>query len=179
MQFGLHVLISFLAPPPFLVCRFWPVRSYPWGKCEAFSSTNSDLASLKRLLFEEGFAGLKQATETRYYRYPTTSLTELLCLTPEGYIIVVVCPSCHPPLTPSVPQTSWSCCSLQRSQTGVCIMHVASYSFLALWASACCMEDWLHMLLLCAVLCCAVTFNAVLCLMWCHIQICSLDCMSP
>ena len=44
------------------------MRSYPWGKCEAFSSTNSDLASLKRLLFEEGFAALKQATEGRYYR---------------------------------------------------------------------------------------------------------------
>ncbi len=50
-------------------CRFWPVRTYPWGKCEALSSTNSDLSSLKRLLFEEGFVGLKQATEERYYRY--------------------------------------------------------------------------------------------------------------
>ncbi|KAL3141918.1 hypothetical protein ABBQ32_004572 [Trebouxia sp. C0010 RCD-2024] len=57
------------------VGRFWPVRSYPWGKCEAFSSTNSDLASLKHLLFEEGFAGLKQATETRYYRYRASRLS--------------------------------------------------------------------------------------------------------
>lgn len=50
------------------LCRFWPVRSYPWGRCEALSSTNSDLAILKRLLFEEGFAQLKQGTEERYYR---------------------------------------------------------------------------------------------------------------
>ena len=50
------------------LCRFWPVRSYPWGRCEALSSINSDLALLKRLLFEEGFAKLKQDTEERYYK---------------------------------------------------------------------------------------------------------------
>lgn len=34
------------------VCRFWPVREYPWGSCEALSSRHSDLAALKKLLFE-------------------------------------------------------------------------------------------------------------------------------
>ena len=24
-------------------CRFWPVRKYPWGSCEALLSTHSDL----------------------------------------------------------------------------------------------------------------------------------------
>lgn len=33
-------------------CRFWPVREYPWGSCEALSSRHSDLAALKKLLFE-------------------------------------------------------------------------------------------------------------------------------
>ena len=32
--------------------RFWPVRRYPWGNCEALSSVHSDLPALKRLLFE-------------------------------------------------------------------------------------------------------------------------------
>lgn len=35
-----------------LRCRFWPVREYPWGSCEALSSQHSDLAALKKLLFE-------------------------------------------------------------------------------------------------------------------------------
>ena len=35
-----------------VVCRFWPVREYPWGSCEALSSRHSDLAALKKLLFE-------------------------------------------------------------------------------------------------------------------------------
>ena len=60
LQSSLHTAFS--------ECRFWPVRTYPWGKCEALSSTNSDLATLKRMLFEEGFAALKQATEERYLR---------------------------------------------------------------------------------------------------------------
>lgn len=34
------------------LCRFWPVREYPWGSCEALSSRHSDLAALKKLLFE-------------------------------------------------------------------------------------------------------------------------------
>ena len=34
--------------------RFWPVRKYPWGTCEAMSSRHSDLAALKKLLFEVG-----------------------------------------------------------------------------------------------------------------------------
>ncbi|KAL0048569.1 hypothetical protein WJX82_006030 [Trebouxia sp. C0006] len=58
------------------VGRFWPVRTYPWGKCEALSSSNSDLSSLKRLLFEDGFADLKQATEKRYYEFRTAHLTQ-------------------------------------------------------------------------------------------------------
>ncbi|DBA78230.1 TPA: hypothetical protein ACH3X2_008186 [Trebouxia sp. C0005] len=58
------------------VGRFWPVRTYPWGKCEALSSSNSDLSSLKRLLFEDGFAGLKRATEARYHKFRTAHLTQ-------------------------------------------------------------------------------------------------------
>ncbi|DBA76352.1 TPA: hypothetical protein ACH3X1_010063 [Trebouxia sp. C0004] len=56
------------------VGRFWPIRTYPWGKCEALSSSNSDLSSLKRLLFEDGCAGLKQATEERFRNAHLTQL---------------------------------------------------------------------------------------------------------
>lgn len=44
-----------------LCCRFWPVREYPWGSCEALSSRHSDLAALKKLLFEVNPAFLAQA----------------------------------------------------------------------------------------------------------------------
>lgn len=30
------------------------MREYPWGSCEALSSRHSDLAALKKLLFEVG-----------------------------------------------------------------------------------------------------------------------------
>ena len=57
-----------------LACRFWPVREYPWGRCETLASANSDISLLKQQVFEEGFADLKQATEERYYRCPSALL---------------------------------------------------------------------------------------------------------
>ena len=54
--------------------RFWPVRKYPWGTCEALSSVHSDVGALKRLLFEEGYEELKAATEQRYYAYRSEHL---------------------------------------------------------------------------------------------------------
>ncbi|DBA79391.1 TPA: hypothetical protein ACH3X2_000037 [Trebouxia sp. C0005] len=59
------------------VGRFWPVREYPWGSCEALSSRHSDLAALKKLLFEVSYMELKDATETRYYHYRETQLLNL------------------------------------------------------------------------------------------------------
>ena len=47
--------------------RFWPVRKYPWGTCEALSSTHPDVGALKRLLFEEGYEELKRSQQERYY----------------------------------------------------------------------------------------------------------------
>lgn len=57
--------------------RFWPVRKYPWGTCEALSSVHSDVGALKRLLFEEGYEELKGATEERYYHYRSQQLLNL------------------------------------------------------------------------------------------------------
>lgn len=54
--------------------RFWPVRKYPWGTCEALSSVHSDVGALKRLLFEEGFEELKEKTEQRYYSFRSQHL---------------------------------------------------------------------------------------------------------
>ncbi|EIE24975.1 hypothetical protein COCSUDRAFT_83668 [Coccomyxa subellipsoidea C-169] len=59
------------------VGRFWPVRKYPWGTCEALSSVHSDVGALKRLLFEEGYEELKAATEDRYYHYRSQQLLNL------------------------------------------------------------------------------------------------------
>jgi septin family protein len=59
------------------VGRFWPVRIYPWGKCEALSSIHSDLSALKKLLFEVAYEDLKQDTERRYYAFRERSLFNL------------------------------------------------------------------------------------------------------
>jgi septin family protein len=45
------------------------VREYPWGVVEPLRSRHSDMAVLKKLLFEESFVTLKQETERRYYMY--------------------------------------------------------------------------------------------------------------
>ena len=58
-------------------CRFWPVRNYPWGTCEALSSVHSDLAALKRLLFEVMYEDFKQQTEARYYKFRQNTLFNL------------------------------------------------------------------------------------------------------
>ena len=59
-----------------LACRFWPVRKYPWGVCEALSSAYSDVGSLKRLIFEEGYEELKMETDKRYYAYRSEQLLD-------------------------------------------------------------------------------------------------------
>ena len=60
-----------------LSCRFWPVRKYPWGTCEALSSEHSDFAALKKLLLETSFEELKEETERRYYRFREEELLNL------------------------------------------------------------------------------------------------------
>lgn len=57
------------------VGSFWPVRVYPWGRCEALSSQHSDLAALKKLLFEVSYEELKARTEQRYYEYRERALS--------------------------------------------------------------------------------------------------------
>lgn len=59
------------------VGRFWPVRRYPWGTCEALSSSHSDLPALRALLFEAGYEELKGLTETRYLAYRSSHLHQL------------------------------------------------------------------------------------------------------
>lgn len=59
------------------VGRFWPVREYPWGSCEALSSAHSDLPALKKLLFEVAYVDLKDATEIRYYSFREQQLMHL------------------------------------------------------------------------------------------------------
>lgn len=45
------------------------MREYPWGVVEPLRTKHSDMAVLKKLLFEESFVTLKQETERRYYVY--------------------------------------------------------------------------------------------------------------
>ena len=59
-----------------VACRFWPVRQYPWGTCEALSSTHSDVGALKRLLFEDGYEELKSETNKRYFTYRSEQLLD-------------------------------------------------------------------------------------------------------
>lgn len=96
--YGREVMYSFSAEaleeahptaqvPPFAVVssremdssvgRYWPVRRYPWGKCEALSSDHSDVAALKKLLLETGFEEFKAKTEERYYHYREEELLNL------------------------------------------------------------------------------------------------------
>jgi len=51
------------------VGRFWPVRKYPWGKCESLLQAHSELAVLRKLLFEAGYWELKTHTERRYLEF--------------------------------------------------------------------------------------------------------------
>lgn len=59
------------------VGRFWPIRSYDWGNCEALSSRHSDLSALKKLLFEVMFEELKEHTEQRYHKFRQNTLFNL------------------------------------------------------------------------------------------------------
>lgn len=51
------------------VGRFWPVRKYPWGRCESLLTAHSELPALRRLLFETGYWELKTYTERRYLEF--------------------------------------------------------------------------------------------------------------
>jgi len=59
------------------VGRYWPVRKYPWGVCEALSSDHSDVSSLKKLLLEVGFEEFKDHTDERYHTYREQELLNL------------------------------------------------------------------------------------------------------
>jgi septin family protein len=59
------------------VGRYWPVRRYPWGVCEALSSEHSDVAALKKLLLELCFEEFKAKTEERYYQFREEELLNL------------------------------------------------------------------------------------------------------
>ena len=55
-------LMHTLAPPRPAVCRYWPVRRYPWGSCEAMLTAHSDAPALRRLLFETAYLELKRVS---------------------------------------------------------------------------------------------------------------------
>jgi hypothetical protein len=67
------------AGPPFAVVaaatvdrrvgQFWPVRAYPWGRCESLLAAHSELPALRRLLFEAAYWELKANTEAQYLQY--------------------------------------------------------------------------------------------------------------
>lgn len=57
-----------------MLCRHWPVRSYPWGTAEALRSKHSDVLALRRLLFELSFDSLKRRTDDRYYKFRAEQL---------------------------------------------------------------------------------------------------------
>ena len=84
-------------PPALTQCvhSFWPVREYPWGRCEALSSRHSDMPALKKLLFEVAYHDLKDATEKRYYVYREQQLLDMddpsMCALPPLCIHAHVC----------------------------------------------------------------------------------------
>ena len=87
-----------LGPNLLSPCRFWPVRKYPWGSCEALSSLHSDLSALKKLLFEVMYEEFKQLTEQRYYKFRQNTLFNLddpnrcrLSLFPQESEFCIVC----------------------------------------------------------------------------------------
>ena len=51
---------------------FWPVRDYQWGTCEAFNRAHSDTPTLKRLLLECGYHGVKASSLSFYQAYKET-----------------------------------------------------------------------------------------------------------
>nr|BAD42341.1 CDC10 cell division cycle 10 homolog [Nannochloris bacillaris] len=54
------------------VGRFWPVRRYPWGKCESLLTAHSELPILRRLLFETAYWELKANTDKEYHKFRRT-----------------------------------------------------------------------------------------------------------
>ena len=58
------------------VGRFWPVRRYPWGRCESLLTAHSELPVLRRLLFETGYWELKANTEKEYLRFRRNESSE-------------------------------------------------------------------------------------------------------
>ncbi len=58
------------------VGRFWPVRRYPWGRCESLLTAHSELPVLRRLLFETAYWELKANTEKEYLKYRRTECSE-------------------------------------------------------------------------------------------------------
>ena len=67
------------------------MRKYPWGTCEALSSSYSDVGALKRLIFEEGYEELKMETDKRYYAYRSEQL-----LDDPSLWVTLPCPRCCP-----------------------------------------------------------------------------------
>lgn len=84
---ALDEVSTLAAVPPFAVVssremdasvgRYWPVRRYPWGTCEALSSEHSDVSALKKLLLEVAFEEFKDHTDERYHHYRERELLNL------------------------------------------------------------------------------------------------------
>jgi len=60
------------------VGRFWPVRRYPWGRCESLLTAHSELPVLRRLLFETAYWELKANTDKEYLKFRRTECSEKL-----------------------------------------------------------------------------------------------------
>lgn len=58
------------------VGRFWPVRRYPWGRCESLLTAHSELPVLRRLLFETAYWELKANTDKEYLKFRRTECSE-------------------------------------------------------------------------------------------------------
>jgi len=58
------------------VGRFWPVRRYPWGRCESLLTAHSELPVLRRLLFETAYWELKENTDKEYLKFRRTECSE-------------------------------------------------------------------------------------------------------
>ena len=69
------------------------MREYPWGSCEALSSRHSDLAALKKLLFEVSPVELLLHESTRFadsmiVQFKLSALLLFRCLVQEPFAML-------------------------------------------------------------------------------------------
>ena len=96
------------------------MRKYPWGTCEALSSTHSDVGALKRLLFEDGYEELKSETNKRYFTYRSEQLLDDPSLWVHHPMLYIL---------PARPRSSWILSAHETTKSDVGCHHVCCLAF--------------------------------------------------